>query len=348
MNRKITAMDNKLPDWEIGKLYNQAWNIIKKYKVLWIFGLASGASLSFNFNLPFNFNSDKIKDVKENFQSFPGEIASGGLTQVLGASDSQVLELLSNLFSSVPFYFYIILAIEIITVFILAIIIGIISKAWSTGLLLEGVQTSILNGIPNIRDSSEKAFSHTKSLAWLQTVPPLVLAVGFLTISIIIFITIIIPTTIVKILLGLLSIITFGVVLYGSIYYLLSEIWASRIVVLEKKSGKESLFRGYKIARKKTWAMILLGLVNIILSMFILAIPVLIIIGIIFGGMLTSGQNQSLGIGLFVIGAILVIPMIIAMILLGGILNAFKATVWSIAYNNIRGKYDPSTSSGSE
>ena len=54
----------------------------------------------------------------------------------------------------------------------------------------------------------------------------------------------------------------------------------------------------------------------------------------------TTDKNEALGVGLYAIGAILVIPMVIAMTLIGGIINAFKAVIWSIAYNNIRGKYD--------
>ncbi|MEK7518199.1 MAG: hypothetical protein AAB583_06680 [Patescibacteria group bacterium] len=332
-------MDNQLPDWEIGKLYNQAWSIVKKYKVLWIFGLATGVGMSFNFNLPGNFDSDSIKDIQKNFQSFPGEIALGAKA-VLGDATSKQAEIFSYLFSAIPFYLYVILAIEFIAIIIFSIMIGIIFKAWSTGALLEGIQTALSNGTVSIRDSSEKAFAHIKSLAWLQVVPPLILASGFVLIIIIILITIIIPILIAKILLGVLLLIASAAILYGLIYYLLSEIWATRIVVLEKKSGKESLFGGYKIARKKTWAMILLGLVNIILSFSIMAIPILIVGGIIFGMVLTTDDNQALWAVLLAIAIILIIPIFVAITLVGGILNAFKATVWSIAYNNIRGKYD--------
>lgn len=328
------------PDWEIGKLYNQAWSIIKKHKVLWIFGLATAGGISFNFNLPGNFDSDSIKEIQQNFQSLPEDIVSSGFIQVLGASTSKPMEIFSYLFSAVPAYFYIILVVELIVIVLSFVVIGIISKAWSTASLLEGIQTSLSNGAPSIRDSSEKAFSHIKSLAWLQVIPPLVLGLGFIIVIIVILLLIFIPILIVKISLGILSLMASGAILYGVIYYIFSEIWATRIIVLEKKSGKESLLKGYKIAKKKTWAMTLLGLVNIILSFFIMAIPILLIIGIIFAGIFTTDKNEALGVGLFAIGAILFIPMVIAMTLIGGILNAFKATIWSIAYNNIRGKYD--------
>src|SRR3989344_1751955 len=150
-------MDKNLPDWEIGKLYNQAWSIIKKYKVLWIFGLATSAGMSFNFNLPGNFDSDSIKDIQQNFQSFPSEIASSGFTQVLGASTSKPMEIFSYLFSNVPFSFYIILGIEILAVIILFTIIGLIYSAWSQAALIEGIQTSLSNNTVCIRDSSENA-----------------------------------------------------------------------------------------------------------------------------------------------------------------------------------------------
>jgi len=333
-------MDNKLPDWEIGKLYNQAWSIIKKYKVLWTFGLATGAGMSFNFNLPGNFDSNSIKDIQQNFQSFPKEIASSDLVQVLGASTSKPMEIISYLFSNVPLSSYVILGIEILAVIILFTIIGFIYSAWSQAALLEGIQSSLSNQTVSIRDSSEKAMASIKPLIWLQVVPILILMLAVLGFIILTVIFIAIPAIFVKVILGIILLIALFAIIYCFIYLAFSQIWAPRIAVIEKASAKDSLFRGYRIAKKKKWSMILLGLVNIILSFFIMAIPILLVGGIIFAGIFTTDKNAVLGVGLFAIGAILIIPTIIAMTLIGGILNAFKATVWNIAYNNIRGKYD--------
>lgn len=333
-------MDNKLPDWEIGKLYNQAWSIIKKYKVLWIFGLATGAGMSFNFNLPGNFDSDSIKDIQENFQSFPSEIASSGFIQVLDASTSKPMEIFSYLFSFVPFSFYIILGIEILTVMILFTIIGLIYSAWSQAALIEGIQSSLSNGIVSIRDSSEKAMSSIKPLIWLQIVPMLILAIAILAFIILTAIFVAIPAVSVKVILGIILTIALFAIIYCFIYLLLSQIWAPRIAVIEKASGKDSLSRGFRIAKKKKWSMILLGFVNIILSGLIIGIPTILVLGFIIGGVFASGSNETLGISLITGGVILLIPLVIGMMIVGGILNAFKATVWSIAYNNIAGKYD--------
>lgn len=333
-------MDNKLPDWEIGKLYNQAWGIIKKYKVLWIFGLATGAGMSFNFNFPINFDFESIKDIQKNFQSFPSETALNNLTQILGASTSKPMELLSYLFSNVPFSFYIILGIEILAVIILFTMIGLIYSAWSQAALLEGIQTSLSNGIVSIRDSSKKAMSSIKPLIFLQILPLLIVIPAFLGIFILAILSFVIPIIILKAILSIILLISIIVAIYYFIYLILSQVWAPRIVVIEKAHAKDALFRGYRIAKKKKWSMILLGLVNIILSGLIIGIPIILILGFIIGGVFASGSNETLGIGLIATGAILIIPVIIGMMIVGGILNAFKATIWSIAYNNIRGKYD--------
>lgn len=326
-------MDNKLPDWEIGKLYNQAWGIIKKYKVLWLFGIASGAGISLNSSFGGQgIDADTIKNFQKFLDNAPQEHASNALAQVLGASTS--------IFSSVPFYFYIILGIEILAVIILFTVIGLIYSAWSQAALLVGIQSSLTNGIVSIRDSSEKAMSSIKPLIFLQILPLLIIIPAFLGIFILAILSFVIPIVMVKVILDIALLISIIVTIYCFIYLIFSQIWAPRIVVIEKAHAKDALFRGYKIAKKKKWSMILLGLVNIILSGFVIGIPTILVLGFIIGGVFASHSNKTLGVGFIAGGAILFIPMIIAMTLLGGILNAFKASVWSIAYNNIRGKYD--------
>lgn len=334
MNKQIT------PDWEIGKLYNQAWSIVRKYKVLWLFGISSGAGISLNSNFGGQgIDADTIKNLQKFLDNGSQEHASNALAQVLGASTS--------IFSSVPFLFYVILGIEILVAIVLFAIVGFIYSAWSQAALLEGIQSSLSNGTVSIRDSSEKAMSSIKPLIWLLIVPMLILALAILGFIILTAIFIAMSEIFVKVILGIILLLSLFAIIYCFIYLIFSQIWAPRIAVIEKASGKDSLFRGYRIAKKKKWSMMLLGFVNIILSGIVIGLPIILVLGFIIGGVFALDSNKALSIGLLAGGALLALPLLIGMIVIGGILNAFKATVWSIAYDNIRGKYDPSTSSGS-
>src|SRR5207253_2789838 len=104
--------------------------------------------------------------------------------------------------------------------------------------------------------------------------------------------------------------------------------------------AKTALYHGYKISKRKFWSMLLLGLVNFILGMIILGLPLLLISAIVLGGIFGIQAGYGLGIMLTGIGVILLIAFIFGSIFLSGILTAFKATIWTIAYNNIKGKYE--------
>lgn len=327
------------PDWEIGKLYNLAWQIIKQHKVLWLFGMAT-AGLSFNFGA--NGGGGNIDSLQKIFEKSPPptEVGPEQISQVLGAATStSFVDTFGQLFSSIPTSFYFILALEFVILIVAGFVISLIGSAWANASLLNAIASALSGKNVTIRDSSEKAFPNIKSLIWLAIVPTLIL-MGLIFVAILlVVIAVAVDLGPLRLLIGIVGGLTVGAVIYAAIFLSLASIWAPRIVVFEGKGGKESLLAGYKMSKKKFWQMVLLGLVNSILSGIVVGIPILIILGFIVGGVFAFGGSQVLGMSLLGVGVVLVIALLFGFALLAGILNAFKGTVWTIAYNNIKGKY---------
>ena len=339
MEEKI-PQENK-PDWVIGDLYRQAWEIIKKHKVLWVFVMAAGSGMSLNSFI----NSFDASDISKFLEKLNGTQQTGSeITRVLGTSTSYITETISYFFSATPISFYIILAIEFLFLICVGVAINIVYTAWATGSLLSGIQTAIAGDKPTIKDSSAKAIRRIKPLIWLAIVPLVVLAtLAIIAASLLFFADMLIANNLYGFVIFLF--IPLVIVFILALFILsLTLIWAQRQVVVDNKGGKEALFAGFKMIKKKFWAMLLLGIVNNILILLVVGIPIGIIAGILIGGLFTVGYlgaNTKTLVWIIASFAILIVILFAFVApILGGIINAFKATVWSLAYNNIRGKYD--------
>lgn len=334
-SEEIKPLVPEKPDWTIEELYRKAWQIVKNNKMLWVFGAAIGAGTS-NYNN--SIDKSDTEWLRKLFEGNPQQ--SQELTRVLGAATSATDGIISHLFSAVPLYLWILLGLEFLFLFLFGVFISLIYKSWATGALLENVDHCVKGGKAAIREASEKAFTVLKPLLWLEIIPGLLLTLGSIFSFIILIGGIMFAPGILKAIFGLLL---FGFVLfliYAWIMLTASLIWATRKVVSENTRAKEALRLGYNIAKKKFWAILLLGLVNNVLVAIVFGIPIVILIGIIVGGIIASQSIQSLGTAIFIIGGLLLFTLIIAGTVAGGILGAFKASVWSLAYNNIKGKYE--------
>ncbi len=340
----MTSEENKVenkaviekPDWMIEELYRKAWQIVKSNKMLWVFGVAIGAGTSFNYN-----NSLDKSDTEWLQKLFEGNPQQGQeLTHVLGTATSTTDGMISQLFSAVPPYLWIILVLEFLLLVISGIFISLIYKSWATGALLENVDRCIKGGKAAINEASEKAFKVLKPLLWLEIIPSLILTLASVIGLIVFAAGIVFAPNILKVIFILLMIGFVFFLAYAWIMLTASLIWATRKVVTENKPAKEALSLGYNIAKKKFWAILLLGLVNNILIVIVFGIPIVVLIGIIIGGIIAGISMKGLGIAIFIIAGLLFLALIIGLTVAGGILNAFKASVWSLAYNNIKGKYE--------
>lgn len=334
-------MDEKKADWEISDLYSQSWQIIKKCKLLWILGVAA-ASGGYNFS---NFSNFRSADFNKIFNNPNNQELPQKATQVLGAATSTpFMESIKGIFSTIPVYFYFILGAEVLILILIGLVISIIYSAWAQGMLIQATDTAADDKDPTIADSSPKVIPHLGSLVWLKVIPSLILILALVIGLAVVIFGLALGNIVIKVIFGILGIVALGAFIYWMIMLSLTQIWAPRQVVLDGKFGQAALLSSFKLVKKKFWSMILIGLVNILLTgtimvAIILAIGVVGVILVLIGFLLGKAVPTLIP-SLVIIALVITIPILIGLILLGGIAESFKATVWTLAYRKIRGKYD--------
>lgn len=331
-------------DWSISELYSKSWQIIKDNKILWLFGMAAVGISSGSLRI--NISSENIDSIKKFFQNNDPGATSNKLTQVLGASTNTSAETIKNLFFAVPIWVYVLLGLGILLLILIDTILGLIYQAWANGALIAGINAEAISQRPTISQSSNNAFPAIKGLIWLNIIPILIFFLITAVVSGILILGIVFLPSFSKAIPIILAVIAVIGAFIGWTFLTLTQIWASRRVVLDKKPAAESFSSSFKIVKKKFWHMLALAIVNTMLSlvvMFIMAAP-LIIVGIVGGvavfSFIFSKPNPSLLPFLFTIGAVLFLLYTVGYTIFSGILNSFKASVWTLAYNHIKGVYN--------
>ncbi len=334
-------MEEKDKDWSISELYSKSWQIIKDNKILWLFGMAavgisSGSSRT-------NISSKNLDSIKKFFQNNDPGTTSNKLTQVLGASTDTFAETIKNLFFAVPIWLYVLLGLGILLLILVNIVLGMIYQAWTNGALIAGVNAGAVNQKPTISQNSNNAFPAIKGLIWLNIIPTLVFfLIAAVVFGILIFAIVLLPsfTKAIPIIITIVAVIGAFI---GWILLTLTQIWASRRVVLDKRSAAQSFSSSFRIVKKKFWHMFALAIVNTMLSlvaMFIMAVPLIIVGGVAVFSFIFSKPNLSLLPLLIVVGIVLFLLYTVGYTIFSGILNSFKASVWTLAYNHIKGAYN--------
>lgn len=328
------------PDWTISDLYHRSWDIVKRHKTLWVFGMAiagmGGMSFQGNSRVWDNFGERLIDRIPSESQQAPD-----AASQVLGAvTASPWGELISSLFSQVPLSFYVILAVELVGLVLVGIVVSLVSNSWANASLIQSIQTALGNHQVSIRSASEKAFKSITQLIWLSVIPSLIFWVVSLSVFAVLLVGLFFGPTPLKVVSGLLLFVAVLLWLFLFIMLVLTEVWALRKVILNEKPWREAFWQGLRMAKRKFWPMLLLGLVNTVLSFIIIGGPILVLVGLLLGGFLSFEGNRGLAIGLFVGGGLLGLALVLGYLLLVGIITAFKASTWTIAYNQIQGKYE--------
>lgn len=319
------------PDWKISELYEKSWGIVKKNRVLWIFGMAVGIGSG-----GANFNSNLDTDSIERILNKEKETASI-LPNVLGEATDKGSQFFSQLISAIPVPILLVIGLELLIIVVAGIIISFVYGAWANAALIQGIQNAINVRAVSIRDCSEKAFGSIKSLIWLEIITFLILLGAVFAFMIPILLVVAINNTALTVIMVLLAILS---IIPLILLFALTMIWAPLIVILDGKPAWESLKTGFALAKKKFWPMLGLGIVNSILAFFVVGIPFVVLVGVVVGIIWGATQATNLTLVLAPLAAVLVLVALVGFILLSGIVTAFKASVWTIAYNAIRGKYD--------
>ncbi len=344
-----SAKSDSGSDWSIGELYSRAWQITKKYKVLWIFGMFALGAGGANSNFSNSFGSNSSPSPSPSPSPTDNPIIFGNpqlnmhdAPNVLGAATSGTTNIFTSLFSNINPGIWALLGLELLVLVLIGWAIVIIKNAFANAALLSAVENGIDDKAPTIERTSKNAMPKIKPMAWIQVVPGLILGVGALLTFALPLLLLAFGSDVVKALGGLLLIPAVIAIAYFSIKVSLASIWGTRIVVTENISGRHAFWRGVRIQKKKKWSMIGLGLVNAILGGLIFVVPILIIFAIIAAAIVFFvGSNGPGLLAIFIpLGISLGVVTAVFFVVGSGIFNAFKAVVWSLAYRKIKGKYD--------
>lgn len=342
-------------DWSIGDLYSNAWRITKKFKVLWIFGIAtlgSGGLSNYTNLLNSNSSSPTQSPSPSPLPTFENtdKLLNFNNTQNILGLQTQSENIISSLFANINFGVWFLLGLEVLLLIVIGITLSIIFNAWATSALLSATDDAIDEKNVTIESASANALSKIKSMAWIQIVPGFILFITSILALIIPFIMLYLGQSLIYLfVISIVLIIVIGlIILYFSILTTLSITWGTRIIANENVSGREAFWRGWRISKKKKWAMLGLSFVNIVVGGILIAIPIIVLIAIIAGILFATYsisnfqfENLNNASYIFVPLIILILMSLIIFFTLGsGIFNAFKTIVWSLAYRKIKGKYD--------
>lgn len=303
---------------DISQIYKKAFEIVKKNKWLWVFGMAlvafSGGGVG-NFN--FRGSGDSFKSLSSYY-------------------NGQMFGYFKDLFSSIPVSLYISLGIGIFVLIIIGLVISLVVGSWAKAAAIGAINDGYNNKPVSLKSGSDHGIKNFKNIIWLTIVPWLLYTFALIGTGAILSLFIIFTDGPIRILPILLASIAAIVAVIASLGISASQIWAQRVVVLEGKSGKEAFKEGWKIAKKHFGNMAILGCVNGLLSCCFGVIIIGTIGGLVFSGIGLMALNKNIGIVFLFIVGILGLGLLLIGTLVGGILKIFNYATWNILYRQIR------------
>lgn len=333
--------------WTITELYRQAWRVVKKNKVLWLFGLlaSAGTSYSGSYSGSDSSNSTSSPDPSALPQLFnqpnsPQNFNFQNLdTNVLGAATDGLTQTLGQILSQVPVYLYLIIALEILLLIGAGIAIAFVYKAWVTGSLLAGVKDGLNDKLVTIHDAGNQGLRVTGRLIRLMILETLIVIAFVMAALIPLFIggmLLYLADPLLKVLIGLGLFIVIVLEVMAFVYLIIHLAWSERVMIEGENSAIAAIKRSFQLTKVRKAKTLGLGLVNVILGFlvtFVFMIPFFILM---MGGFIAAFANQDLLIGLIPLAILLLLVFIAGSLFLSGFITAFKATVWTGAFNNIK------------
>jgi hypothetical protein len=303
---------------DYGEVFSRTWKIIWKFKILWVFGILSSCG------------------------SGGGGGGGGGNTGFqFSRSDVDIPPGMRGFFNSAETFFYNIQGWEIA-----ALIVGVLLLALVMILITSVISTvgeiGLIQGTRKAEDGAERMtfselFADGKPFFW-RVFGFNILASLALLVIVLIFVLPIIGVGAATKGIGLFCLVPLLCLLIPASW--LIGILIKQIIltmVIEDLKIKESILRGWDFFRGNIGKLLLMGLVlgvgsaiiSLILAAPLIAISIPAVIGIVGGSISGSGAVAISGVVAALIGFLILTP---AMIILGGILQAYVKTAWTLTY----------------
>jgi hypothetical protein len=291
-----------------GAILSQAWQIIWKHKIIWVFGILAGCT-SANIgtgNIRYTFEVDLPPRLQSLFNNMP---------------DWQFTSLIG------------LVILFVLVAVALAIFLGTIGRV---GVIRGAVQADQETGKPEFSELFNGSMPYFWRVFGLNLLVGLVVVV-----ALIIFITLGIFGTIVTLGLGLLCFIPM-ICLLVPISWVISVILeqANIAIVVEDLGIMAGLERAWTVVKNNAGNYIVMALILVLgvslIGGLIIGLPVAIVIAPAMFG-LFFGTGQSLGFG-FLLTALCTAVYLPIAIFLNGILQSYVNTAWTLTYLRLTGK----------
>jgi hypothetical protein len=290
---------------DIGEVLSQAWKIIWKHKVLWIFGILAGC-----VNGGGTGNVTYREDLPQQYQNYINNIPEEQIILIIIAAVVVILLLVA-----------------------LAIFLGTIGRV---GLIRGTMQAD--KGIDKL--TFGELFSGSTRFFWRVFLLNLVVGIA-ITITVIILLVFYGVTTVATLGIGGLCLLPALCLLVPFIWLIQIVIEAGSLaVVIEDLGILDGLRRGWEVVKTNLGTLIVmwlvLGLGVTLIGGFIIGVPLLIVAGPALFGVI-SGNNQTMTGG--IIASIVCFAAYLPVLLvLNGILRSYIESAWTLTYLRLTGR----------
>lgn len=311
-------------------ILRRSWQIVKKNKTLWIFGMtlaaiSAGSSYSSNSS---SFNRG-IKDSPQNIEK---------TRKVLGAAIQNPQAVFSSIFHAIPISFWVILVISFILLIGISLVLRIFISSWASSALISLSSRATKNEQINLEKGTADGLSHWKQFLYIG----FVIWGGYLSVALVLALVLLIGIFSSKAMpiFGAISIVFAIFLVIGGIisifFVILWELFAKLVTAIEGYSMKNSLRFSWQITKNFFWNGILLGIINAGVGCVVgigIGLFFAMLIAALFIG---TAINKDLGGVIFLILLIPTITFFLSLVLVGGIQHAFTTCNWVIFYEDIK------------
>jgi len=311
---------------KLSAIYSQAFKIVKRHKVLWVFGLVV-AALGIGDGVGFGNSFSRFGNTS-NF-NFDQSSVSATTQKNFGSILSIVGQVLGPITSST----WIILALGILLAILICVTISVLLYSWAVGSLIGGTFDALddRNEI-SLATVGYRGLRSFKNLAALYVFPPLVSLVIFVPLVTAGAITLALHQTalgVVLIILGVLELIIVSLIIG------VATLWTERLVAIEGLPWNQAFFKGLRLLQEHFGSTLKLGIANTLTGCG-LGCLLTAVVGPLIAILVLFGVIPFVGWVLLPV----IIPLILLIVVLAGVFSAliltFKYVTWSILYKEIR------------
>jgi hypothetical protein len=314
---------------DFGEILTKAWKVIWKHKILWLFGVLAGCSVTGGYHGGGGGGgSSAASSGGSGFINTQNGYTSG--PSILAPSTQRAFEDFFRWLGDIPVWIWIGIALGVLAlIIIISVAIILLGNLGLTG-VIKGAGMADGAAEDEKPISFKAIFKAIKPYYWKV----LLLTIGFNIAGLIVGVVLAVPIvlfTVCTCFLGLFLLVPIG-------WFVNTLVYFSAIAIIEEDQKIfDAIGRGWELMTrhlgKVALMFLILGVLQIIFG-FVIFVPMIFIPVPLLVNLITTGFAQVPTIGLILSG-ILMLVIVPIMIFLGGVLRAYVLTNWTLTYHRL-------------